>query len=109
MRGQIEETLKALTEFEQELDRAKVDASEAKRRMIKNASDWSESAKQSALNAARNIAEKQVSRARTEAEAQAARIREDGLISLKTFEGSLARNKGDAVELVMRTLLGEAK
>lgn len=109
MSNQIEETLKALTEFEQELDRVKADASEAKRQLTKKSSELSESAKQKAIEQAKKIASEEVARARAEAEVQAAKIRSDGQVALKSFEGSLSGNMEDAVEIVIRSLLGEPR
>jgi vacuolar-type H+-ATPase subunit H len=109
MSGQIEETLKALAEFESALDRARADASEAKRQMMKDAADWSESARGVAIEKARAIASETVSKARKEAESQAEKIRDDGKKSLKTFESSISKNMKEGTELVLRLLLGESE
>ena len=52
----IEEAVKALAEFEAELDRIKTDASEAKKRLVKAAADEAEKAKSDALAKAQELA-----------------------------------------------------
>lgn len=103
----IAETVKALTEFEAELDMVKTGAMEAKKKMLKDASDWAEAAKSRALAEAQRLASERLSEARAEAEAEAAEIRKKGQASTKKFAESMARHKKDASELVLRKLLGE--
>jgi vacuolar-type H+-ATPase subunit H len=105
----IEETLKALTEFEAQLDSAKADAAEAKRLMIKNASDWGAAAKASAIADAQRIAAETISAARKEAESEAEKIRKEGQVSMKKLEESLSRRRAAASELVTKRLLGEVE
>jgi vacuolar-type H+-ATPase subunit H len=107
MNGPIEEALKALAEFEAELDKAKVEAADSRREMIKNATDWAESAKGKAVTEAKIMAADTVSQARKEAESQAGKIKNEGEKTLKGFENTLSRNMDDATELVIRLLTGE--
>ena len=69
MPSAIESTVKALVEFEAELDRAKAEASDAKRRTMKDAADWAEEAKAAALSKAQSIASAGISKAKEDAEA----------------------------------------
>jgi vacuolar-type H+-ATPase subunit H len=108
MSNVIEETLKALTEFESQLNSARTDASEARRQMVKNAAEWAESAKAKAIASARRIASETASKAREEAEREAESIRKKEQATLKVFEGSMSRRKSEAAELVADRLLGES-
>jgi vacuolar-type H+-ATPase subunit H len=105
----IEETLKALAEFESQLDSAKAGASEAKRQMVKEAGELAEKARAAAIAEAQRIVQEMVSKARMEAEAKAESIRNDGLSALKAFEGALSKHKPEAAELATRLLLGETE
>lgn len=109
MGSEIEETVKALTEFESELDIAKATASESRRRILNEAAEWAESARAQALSKAQQLASELVSKARSEAEGDAAEIRERGARSLRTFEASISKKKGKAVERAVALLLGELK
>jgi len=108
MNSAIEQTVKALTEFEAALDRAKAEATEADRRATKDAIDWAEAAKSSAIAEATEIAARRVTQARAEAEAEAVKIRAKAESELAAFEGSLSRRRTAAAELAARRLLGEA-
>lgn len=108
MSNVIEETLKALTEFESQLDSARADASEARRRMVKNAAEWAESAKAKAIASAHQIASETVSKAKEEAKKEAESIRKNEQAALKSFEGSMSKRKSEAAELVADRLLGES-
>lgn len=107
MSSAIEETVKALVEFEAELERAKAEVSEAKRRTMKDAADWAEEAKVSAVARAQEIASQRVDRAKREAEAEAEKIRKKGESDSKSFEISISKHKLKAAELVASRLLGE--
>jgi vacuolar-type H+-ATPase subunit H len=109
MSNVIEETLKALAEFESQLDSAKASALEAKRQMVKEAADLAEKARAAAVAEAQRIAKETVSKARREAEAEAESLRNSGLSALKDFEDALSKHKPEAVELVTRALLGETE
>jgi len=109
MNSAIEETVKALAEFESELDRAKAEASKSKKQLLKDASDWAKSAKASAISKAQQMASDTVAEARSEAEREADAIRKKGESSLKAFESSISRKKTKAVEAVVARLLGESK
>ncbi|MDA4125743.1 MAG: hypothetical protein OK452_00855 [Thaumarchaeota archaeon] len=109
MSSAIEETVKALVEFESELDTAKAEISEAKKRTMKDAADWAGSAKASAISKAQEIATKTVAKAREAAEAEAAKIRKKGESDLKAFESSISKHKSEAAEMVASRLLGDAK
>jgi vacuolar-type H+-ATPase subunit H len=109
MSSAIEETVKALVEFESELDAAKAGVSDAKTKTMKDAADWAEAAKASAISKAQEIASKTVAKAREDAEAEAERIRKKGESDLKAFESSISKHKSKAAELVAARLLGEAE
>jgi vacuolar-type H+-ATPase subunit H len=105
----IAETVKALTEFEAELDKVKADAVEAKKKLVKNAAEWADSAKTKAIGEAQALASRRLSEARTQAEAEAEGIRKKGQAETKKFAESISKHKKEASELVLRRLLGEAQ
>ena len=106
MSSAIEATAKALVEFEAELERAKAEAADSKRRVMKDALDWAEGARLSAISKAQQMASEGVARAKEEAEAEAARIREKGEASLREFEGSISKRRDEAAKLAAARLLG---
>jgi len=108
MSSAIEQTVKALVEFEAQLDLAKAELFEAGKKAAKEAADWSEAAKASAVSRAQEIASQKVAVAREEAQAEADRIKKKGDADLKAFENSIAKNRGKAAELVAARLLGES-
>ena len=103
----IADTVKALTDFEAELDRVKASAADAKKKIVKDAGDWAEAAKAEAIAEAQRIAAQRLSEAKSVAEAEAAEIRSKGQASARRFADSIARNKKAASELVLKRLLGE--
>jgi vacuolar-type H+-ATPase subunit H len=109
MSSAIEETVKALVEFESELDAAKAEVSAARKKTITDAADWAEAAKASAISKAQGIASKTVAKAREDAEAEADKIRKKGESDLKAFEVSISKHNSKAAELVASRLLGEAE
>ncbi len=109
MSSAIEQTVKALVEFEAQLDSAKAELLDAGKRTTKEASDWAEAAKTTAMSRAQDIASRAVATAREEAEAEADRIRKKGESNLKAFESSIAKNREEAAELVASRLLGETQ
>jgi vacuolar-type H+-ATPase subunit H len=104
----IEATVKALVQFESELDGAKAEVLEANRKTMQNALDWAEAAKSSALSKAQEIASQRVAKAKEDAEGEASRIRKKGESDLEAFEVSISKNMSRAVELVAARLLGES-
>ena len=108
MSSAIEQTVGALVEFEAQLESAKAGVQEAGKRAAKEAADWAESAKAAAISKAQEIASQNVAKARAQAEAEADVIRKKGESDLKAFEGSIAKNRGKAAELVAARLLGES-
>ena len=106
MSSAIEATVKALVEFEAELDRAKAEATDAKKKAAKDALDWAEGARSSAISKAQQIASEGVARAREEAEAEATKIREKGEASLRAFEDSISKRREEAAKLAASRLLG---
>jgi vacuolar-type H+-ATPase subunit H len=108
MSSAIQSTIKALVEFESELDRAKAEILDAKRTTTQNALGWAEDAKSSAVSKAQEIASQRVANAREDAEAEADRIRMKGKSDLEDFEDSISRNMPKAAELVAARLLGES-
>jgi len=107
MGSAIESTVKALVEFEAELERAKAEVSDAKRKTMKVALDWADQAKASALVKAQAIASQRLAKAKEEAETEAAAIRNKGESDLKAFESSISKYRSKAAELVAAKLLGE--
>jgi vacuolar-type H+-ATPase subunit H len=104
----IEATVKALVEFESELDGAKREVLEANRKTMQNALDWAEAAKSSALSKAQEIASQRVAKAKEDAEEEAIRIRMKGESDLEAFEVSISKNMSRAVDLVAARLMGES-
>ena len=109
MSSAIESTVKALVEFEAELDRAKAEAADAKRKIVKGSIDWAEEAKASAVSKAQEIASERVASAKKTAEAEAKAIREKGAASLKAFEASISERKDQAADLAASRLIGGKK
>ena len=105
----IEDTVRALTEFEADLDRVKGEALEARKKMVKDAGDWAESAKNTAVAEAQKIATMRLEEARREAETEAAEIKKKGQAATRRFEESISKHKKEAAELVLRRLLGEGQ
>jgi len=106
MSSAIESTIKALVEFESDLDSAKAEAAESKKKLIKDAADWAAAAQSKAMAEAQRIASENVAIAREEAEAEAESIRKKGQASLKAFEDSISKHKSKAVERAESRLLG---
>ncbi len=102
----IEEAVKALAEFEAELERIKSEASEAKKRLLKTATDEAERAKLAAVAKAQRIADERLKVAKREAEKEAESIARKGEASLNELKATISRRKAEAVELAMRRLLG---
>ena len=109
MSSAIEQTVKALVEFEAQLETTKAGMLDAGKRAMKDASDWSESARAAAISRAQEIASGNVAKAKAEAEAEAGRIREKGGSDLKAFESSITKHRKRASELVASRLLGESR
>ncbi|MGD0145801.1 MAG: hypothetical protein ABSB53_02990 [Nitrososphaerales archaeon] len=109
MGSQIEVTVKALTEFESELDRIKAEVLEVKKKMVKDAVSLAESAKSTAVLKAQQQVSERLAKARAEGEGEAESIRKKGESSLKSFEATISRRKAKAIEMVVGRLLGEDK
>ena len=105
----VEETVKALVEFEATLDRVKTEAQDAKKGMVKKSGEWAAAAKAKALAEAQGTADDRLAAARKEAEAEAESIRRKGQDEMKRFEESISKRRKDAADLVTRRLLGEEK
>ncbi|TLX98118.1 MAG: hypothetical protein E6K96_01415 [Thaumarchaeota archaeon] len=102
----IEEAVKALAEFEADLDRIKSDASEAKKRLVKAAADEAEKAKIDALAKAQELANERVRVAKQEAETTAEEVAKKGEESLNRLKAATLKRKEEAVDLAVRRLLG---
>jgi vacuolar-type H+-ATPase subunit H len=109
MSSAVEATVKALVDFESELERAKAGVSETKRRTTKDAGDWAEAARATAVSKAQELASQRVARARRDAEAEADKIRKKGESDLKAFENSISSQRSKAAKLVASKLLGETE
>ena len=105
----IADTVKALAEFEAELDRLKSETMDAKKKIVKDAGDWADAAKSRALAEAQELASERLSQAKVQAEAEAEEIRKKGQASTKKFADSMSKHKKEASELVLRMLLGEGQ
>lgn len=108
MSSVVEQTVKALVEFEKELDQAKAEASDSKKKILKDAAEWADSAKASGLSKAQQMASETLAKARAEAEREAVAIQKKGEVALKSFEASVSKRKSKAVEAVVGRLLGES-
>jgi vacuolar-type H+-ATPase subunit H len=105
----IEATVKALVEFESELDKMKAEALEVKKKMVKDVVGLAESAASAAISKAQRQASERLAKARAEGEGMAESIRKNEELSLKSFEASVSARKAKAVEKVVGRLLGEAQ
>ena len=103
----IEDVVKSLVEFEAALDVAKNEASEAKKKLLKDADDWADKARSAAMSKAQQVVSERIAKARSEVEVEAISIEQKGDESLREFEASISKRKGKAVELVVARLLGE--
>ena len=109
MGSQVETTVKALIEFESELDRTMAEALDAKKKMIKDAEGLAESARSGAISKVQQRALERLAKARTEAEGEAEVIAKKGESLLKSFETSISKKRAKATEAVVRRLLGETQ
>lgn len=109
MGSQIEATVKALVEFDSELDRIKAEALEVEKKMVKEAAGLAESAKSTAISKAQQQVSERLVKARAEGEGKAESIRTNGESSLKSFEATISKRKTKAIEKVVGRLLGEAQ
>jgi len=105
----IETTVKALIEFDSELDRAKAEALEVEKKMVKDAVGLVESARSAAISKAQQQVSERLAKARAEGEGEAESIRKKGESSLRSFEASISRRKAKAIEEVVGRLLGETR
>jgi vacuolar-type H+-ATPase subunit H len=105
----IEATVKALIEFESELDRMKAETLEAKKKMVTYAEGLAESAKSDTISKAQQQVSERLARARAEAEGEAESIRKKGESSLRSLEASISKRKAKAIEEVVGRLLGETQ
>ena len=108
MSSAIEQTVKALVEFEAQLDSAKAESAEAGKKTTKEAIEWAAAAKEAANARAKGMESQNLAKAREKAESEAESIRKKGDADLKAFENSIAKNRDKATELVAATLLGES-
>lgn len=104
----IEQTVKALVDFEAQLDSAKAELAEAGKRTAKESAEWAEAARATAVSKAQEIAARNVAKAKEQAESEAKSIRKKGDEDLKAFEDSITKNRGRATKLVAARLLGES-
>jgi hypothetical protein len=108
MSAAIEQTVKALVEFEAQLDGAKAELVEEGKKAAKEAAEWVEAAKATAISRAQEIAARNVAQAKEQAESEAESIRKKGDADLRAFENSIAKNRARATEMVAARLLGES-
>jgi vacuolar-type H+-ATPase subunit H len=104
----VEDTIKALKEFEQDLDRVKATVADAAKKMVKDARDWADSARAAALVEAKKSADLALERAKEEAAHEVHKIGEGSHESLQTLKQTMAAHKIAAAELVLKRLLGES-
>lgn len=105
----LDGTVKALTEFESDLDRTKSEVLAEKSKIIREAQGIADSAKSNAISKAQRQASETLGKARTEAEQQAESIRKQGMSDLRAFEASVSTRKKKAADAVVMALLGERK
>ena len=105
----IEATVKALIEFESELEKTKAEALEVEKKMVKDAAGLAEQARATAISKARRQVSERLAKVRVEGEAEAESIRKKEESSLKSFEASISKRKAKAVEEVVSCLLGEIR
>jgi vacuolar-type H+-ATPase subunit H len=105
----IEATIKALIEFESELDRMKAEELEIKKKMVKDAVGLAELAKSEAISKAQQQVADKLDKARAEGADKAESIRKKGESSLKSLEASISRRKAKAIEEVVSRLMGEPR
>jgi vacuolar-type H+-ATPase subunit H len=103
----IEDTVKALMEFESELDRVKAEVTDSRKKIIRDATEWASNAKSTSISKAQDLASERLAKARSEAEVEAEAIRKKGETSLKTFEGSISKHRAKAAEHVTERLMGK--
>jgi vacuolar-type H+-ATPase subunit H len=108
MDSSIEQTVKALVEFESQLEKMKSELLDAGRRTMKDAADWAGAARSTAISRAQETAARNLAVAKEQAEAEADRIKRKGESDLKAYETSIAKNKGRASDLVASRLMGES-
>ena len=102
----IEATIKTLTEFEAELDQLKARAAEAKKELIKSAGDWAEAARAETIAKAQSMAEENLAKAKAEAGKEVASIERVGQESLRALKKTMAAHSDEAVQHVVKRLLG---
>ena len=102
----IEDTIKALKEFEEDLNTVKAVAADATKKLVKNAADWAESARRDAISEAQKAADLTVTAARAEGEREVESIRNASQASLEALRGVIMGNKEKAVALAVKRLLG---
>jgi len=102
----IENAIKALSEFEAELERIRFQVSEAKKRLVNTAAEEGEVAKKEALASAQSISDERVRAAMQEAQREAESITRKGEDSLKRLKATISKRKNEAIELAVRRLLG---
>ncbi len=107
MSSVVEEAIKVLAAFEAELDRVKLEATEAKKRLMKVAVDQGEKARDDAFAKARSMAEERIRKARRDAEAEASMILEKGQSSLASLNSRISEKSDAARELITKHLLGD--
>jgi len=107
--SRVETTVKALIEFESELDKLRAEALEAKSKMIKDAESLAESVRSGAILKAQQQGSERLAKARAEAEDEAESIKREGESALSTFGSSISKRKVKATERVVRLLLGETQ
>jgi vacuolar-type H+-ATPase subunit H len=104
----VEDTIKALKEFEQDLDGVKATVADAGKKMVKDARDWADSARAAALVEAQKAVDLALERAKEEAADEVHKIGEGSQESLQTLRQTMAVHEIVAAELVLKRLLGES-
>jgi vacuolar-type H+-ATPase subunit H len=102
----IESTIKTLTEFEAQLDGVKGRAAEARKGLVRNAGEWAEAARSETVARAQRLAEDRLAAARTEAGKEVKSIQKTGQASLEALRQTMANHKEEAVQLVVKRLIG---
>ncbi len=107
MTSAVEDAIKVLEGFESELERIKEEAIEAKKSLLRKVSEEGENAKKEALDSVQSISGERIAKARAEADREASLIMAKGEQSVRKLREQISRKSAEAVELVVKELLGD--
>jgi len=105
----VQEAISTLEKLEKELDEVEKWVAEAKRALITLATAEGERAMTEALNEANTLVQERLEKARIEAEKEAEEIIQKSKTELSGLKAKIDRSIPNAVDLVMKVILGEKK